>query len=110
MKKSFSQVYRFKISLLGIRPQIWRRIAVPETYTFWDLHVAIQDSMGWLDYHLHEFEMPNPETHQADCLGIPDDEWDDDREVLAGWNISSRQLLQPEEPVRAAAQRERDAS
>lgn len=85
MKKSFSQIHQFKISLLGIRPQIWRRIEVPDTYTFWDLHVAIQDSMGWLDYHLHEFEIPNPETRQPDCIGIPDDEWDDDREVLAGW-------------------------
>jgi hypothetical protein len=86
MKKPFLNVYQFKIALLGIRPQIWRRIVVPETYTFWDLHVAIQDSMGWLDYHLHEFEIPNPKTRGPDIIGIPDGEWDDDREVLAGWH------------------------
>jgi len=57
MKKKFDQVYQFKITLEGIRPPIWRRIQVPETYTFWDFHVAIQDVMGWLDYHLHEFEI-----------------------------------------------------
>ena len=60
MKKKFNQVYQFKITLDEIKPPIWRRIQVPETYTFWDLHVAIQDAMGWLDYHLHEFEILNP--------------------------------------------------
>jgi len=23
---------------------------VPEAYSFWDLHVAIQDAMGWIDW------------------------------------------------------------
>jgi len=59
------RIYQFKIELQGITPTIWRRIQVPETYSFWDLHVAIQDAMGWLDYHLHlfrvhrEIERPN---------------------------------------------------
>lgn len=47
MKKKFNHVYQFKITLAGAKPPIWRRIQVPETYTFWDLHVAIQDAMGW---------------------------------------------------------------
>ena len=46
-------VLQFKITLLGITPAIWRRIQVPDGYSFWDLHVAIQDAMGWLDCHLH---------------------------------------------------------
>jgi hypothetical protein len=60
MKKKFDQVYQFNIALQGIKPPIWRRIQVPETCTFWDLHVAIQDVIGWLDYHLHEFEIMDP--------------------------------------------------
>ena len=32
-----------------------RARALPAAYSFRDLHVAIQDAMGWLDYHLHEF-------------------------------------------------------
>jgi len=48
-------VYQFKIKLHEIEPSIWRRIQVPKQYTFWDFHVAIQDSMGGLDYHLHAF-------------------------------------------------------
>ncbi len=53
----FKNVFQIKITLLGSRPPIWRRILVPESYTFYDLHVAIQDAMGWLDYHLHQFEI-----------------------------------------------------
>jgi hypothetical protein len=55
MKKMDNQVYQFKIALKGITPQIWRRIRVPETYTFWDLNVAIQSVMDWGGHHLHEF-------------------------------------------------------
>jgi hypothetical protein len=37
---------------------------VPSTYTFNELHVAIQDAMGWYDEHLHEFriKLKNGET------------------------------------------------
>ena len=61
----------FRIGLTEIEPLIWRRIEVPASYSFWDLHVAIQDSLGWLDYHLHAFRVPNPETGVVDEIGIP---------------------------------------
>jgi hypothetical protein len=80
-------VYQFKISLDGIKPTIWRRIQVPAEYSFWDLHVAIQDAMGWDDYHLHEFEMKDPETQETVRIGIPDDEIDWGRETVAGWDV-----------------------
>jgi len=83
MTKKFNQVYQFKITLKGVRPPIWRRIQVAETYTFWDLHVAIQDVMGWLDYHLHEFEMVNPSTDLKVNIGSPDEDFG--REVLPEW-------------------------
>ena len=40
------QVYQFKITLMDIQPEIWRIIQVPDHYSFWDLHVAMQDAMG----------------------------------------------------------------
>src|SRR3990170_2204564 len=67
-------IYQFKIELKIIEPAIWRRIVVPATYSFWDLHVAIQDSMGWLDSHLHAFRIANPKTGKMDEIGIPDDD------------------------------------
>lgn len=56
----FKNVYQFKITLKYSKPSIWRRIQVPETYNFWELHAAIQDAMGWEDCHLHQFSIPTP--------------------------------------------------
>jgi hypothetical protein len=74
MANKNSDIYQFKITLKGITPKIWRRILVPGNYSFGDLHVAIQSSMGWLDYHLHQFEIINPKTGDKELIGIPDDE------------------------------------
>lgn len=84
MKKRFEKVYQFKITLKGIKPPIWRRIQVPENYSFWGLHVAIQDSMGWTDTHLHHFEIVNPATSMKEEIGIPDEDFID-TSILAGW-------------------------
>ena len=46
----------------GVGATIWRRFEVPASYNFWDLHVAIQDVMGWQDYHLHEFRLQGLEN------------------------------------------------
>jgi hypothetical protein len=81
----------FKVTLLEVKPPVWRRIEVPASYTFWDLHVAIQDAMGWLDYHLHLFGVPNPVNGRTDEIGIPDeDAFEDDPVCLAGWEVPVR--------------------
>lgn len=82
-------VLQFKIELPEILPLIWRRILVPSDYNFWDLHVAIQDSMGWLDYHLHYFEIKGKGKKKEERIGIPDfDRFSDDLpEVFPGWEI-----------------------
>ncbi len=82
------RVYQFKVSLLEITPPIWRTIQVPETYSFWDLHVALQDAMGWLDYHLHLFRMTKPGTGEVAQIGIPDDDpFEGDEPILPGWEV-----------------------
>lgn len=46
----------FKIKLRGIsKPPVWRRVSVPETFTFADLHLVIQAAFGWTNSHLYEF-------------------------------------------------------
>ncbi len=77
----FDQVYQFKVTLSDIRPPIWRRIQVPENYTFWDLHVAIQDAMGWADYHLHKFTIFSLREGEEVEIGIPNPDWNE-TEVL----------------------------
>jgi len=86
MTKLNTQIYQFKISLSEIEPTIWRRIQVPANYSFWDFHVAIQDSMGWLDCHLHEFRIPAPLDNEIVLIGIPDDDWGE-VSVLPGWEV-----------------------
>ena len=84
-----NKVYQFTISLKDITPTIWRRILVPENYSFWDLHVAIQDSMGWLDYHLHVFRIRRKHGHKVMEIGLPiEDDFDDEPEILPGWQYS----------------------
>jgi len=75
------------IVLGGSDPLIWRRILVPEEYSFWDLHVAIQDAMGWTDSHLHDFTVIVPGSSEAVHIGIPDDGFPDDRSCLPGWEV-----------------------
>jgi len=74
MEKKFENVYQFKIVLEESKPMIWRRVLVPETYTFWDLHVTIQDAMGWENYHMHEFEAVNHSTEEIITIKTP--EWE----------------------------------
>ena len=75
MSKETKKVYQFKITLKGTDPKIWRRVQVPESYTFWDLHAAIQDAMSWGGYHLHKFNITNPKTGTTDqIVGVPVDE------------------------------------
>jgi hypothetical protein len=64
------RIYQFKIVLQDTSNPVWRRILVPEEYTFWDLHVAIQDAMGWQDCHPHEFRIEHPEKGLG-TMGIP---------------------------------------
>ncbi len=81
-------VYQFNIALQEIAPPIWRTIQVPGSCSFWDLHVAIQDSMGWLDYHLHLFHVKLPGSGYAVPIGIPDeDAFEGDEPILPGWEI-----------------------
>jgi hypothetical protein len=84
MAKQSRQVMQFKITLLEIEPPVWRRIQVPDTYSFWDLHVAIQDAMGWRDCHLHQFSLTDPATGASLAIGIPEEFEPDD--IEAGWS------------------------
>jgi hypothetical protein len=87
-------VLQFKITLQDIHPVVWRRIQISDLCSFWDLHVAIQDVMGWLDCHLHHFEMNYSIEKGKHYMGIPDDEgFDDVFNTLPGWDYKVRDYL-----------------
>lgn len=60
------EIYQIKVTLLGTRPPIWRRLLVPANLTLEQLHVVLQLAMEWEDYHLHQFRIGQKR------FGIPD--------------------------------------
>jgi len=50
------RLYQFKITLLNIKPVIWRRIQI-RNGSVDKLHECIQTAMGWTNSHLHRFEI-----------------------------------------------------
>jgi len=75
-------LFQFKITLLDIKPAIWRRIQVPDC-TLADLHEYIQASFGWENYHLHQFEIDGLHYSQpapdGDDFGM---DFEDETDVL----------------------------
>ena len=64
------EVYAIKVTLLGTRPPVWRRILVERDMTLRNLHLTLQTVMGWENSHLHEFVLlrqrnPIPNMHPA---------------------------------------------
>ncbi len=78
---------RLRVELENIHPPIWRELLVPARFSFWDLHAAIQDSMGWWDTHPHDFRIADTLGGEDKRFGIPDEEWGfgDESQVAAGW-------------------------
>lgn len=80
------QVYQLKVTLMDIEPSIWRRILIPSSYDFWQLHCTIQDAFGWTDSHMHKFTCTAPHSDAPLAFGIPfDAEYDDEVPVVTGW-------------------------
>ena len=93
-----SSVMRFRISLVGIKPTVWRIIDIPVDHTFWDLHVAIQDAMGWLDRHLHVFELGLDGARARERLGLSLAEFGDG--IHPDWAVRvADRLAQPGDAV-----------
>jgi hypothetical protein len=55
---------QLKISLLDIRPTIWRRLLVPATIKLPKLHTVLQLTFGWTNSHLHAFRLEE-DTYEA---------------------------------------------
>jgi hypothetical protein len=54
---SVPSVARLRITLRHVEPAVWRRLEVPADSTFETLHRYLNTAMGWLDYHLHDFNI-----------------------------------------------------
>jgi len=76
-------LFQFKITLLEIKPPIWRRIQVTDC-TLDELHEHIQTAMGWTNSHLHDFEIKGKRYGDPDLLddGFEDFECIDSLDTL----------------------------
>ncbi|HTV87362.1 MAG TPA: plasmid pRiA4b ORF-3 family protein [Dyella sp.] len=84
-----TQAFRLRIELDRTEPLVWRRIEILTSATFWDLHVAIQDAFGWMDCHLHQFEVESPTG--SIHIGVPDEYAREP--ILEGWTVSLSRYL-----------------
>jgi hypothetical protein len=69
-------ILTLRVALKDVRPQVWRRLRVPASFTLADLHGVLQVAMGWRDEHLHLFRVGGVSyTHMPPQE--PDDEHDE---------------------------------
>jgi hypothetical protein len=69
-----TQIYQLKITLLGSKPPIWRRLQVPSTISLLRLHRTLQKVMGWEDCHMHQFKIGKTYygvSYPDDSAGMP---------------------------------------
>ena len=85
---------QLKIQIKGItRPPVWRRILIPDTFTFRQLHYAIQLAFDWLTEHLYQFQ--EKPFGQGWCIGEPDG--DDDMfslPTMPATEVNVRQFIE----------------
>ena len=62
--KPTKNIYQFRVTLLEIKPKIWRRFQIKDCF-LGDLHWHIQGAFGWTNSHLHDFDIGR------DRYGIP---------------------------------------
>ena len=80
-------VYRLYVFLLDIAPPIWRRVEVSSETSLAQLHKVLQATMGWQDYHLHEFEIGGQR------YGVPDPDYDQPGEVVKDSDVKLSRAL-----------------
>lgn len=67
---------QFKIRIKDIKkPPVWRRVIVPETFTFHRLHEVIQAAFGWENTHLYQFS-PHSWSREGRITLPYDDDWE----------------------------------
>jgi len=76
------KAYQFLVTLNHVKPQVWRRILVPATLDFYDLHSIIQTSIGWTDSHLFIFSLEDKNNNKTIEL-VGDEESVEENFVLA---------------------------
>lgn len=67
---------QFRIQLKNVqKPPVWRQVIVPESFTFEQLHLVIQEAFGWANYHLYQFSPLGYGSNPIIAI-LSDEDWD----------------------------------
>ncbi len=75
MELILTMALQLLITLREVSPLVWRKIIVPDYYSFYQLHLAIQRCFGWKDAHLFQFSENSIMDEVS--IGMPGIEGDD---------------------------------
>jgi len=81
------EIYQLKLTLVGISPQIWRRIHVAGDCTLAQPHRVLQVAMGWENYHLYMFRIGGK------TYGPPDPDFDGGLKLIDAKRMRVRAAL-----------------
>ena len=88
LKREAADRFQLKVTLLGSRPPIWRRVIVPADTRLDEMHWLIQIAMPWQNSHLHQFHDTDRITYYSDPGFDLEDAEDESRvrldQVLSG--------------------------
>lgn len=75
-------VITLRVEIDGIKPAIWRRIAVDSDITLRALHHILQAALGWTDAHLHEFVVEGLTYGMLDNIHVREGADDFDQQIF----------------------------
>ena len=85
------KAYQFLVTLNHVKPKVWRRLVIPSTLDFYDLHSIIQTSVGWTDSHLFNFSIEDPKNNiTIEMVG-------DEESVLENFGMAQHYMKNPPE-------------
>jgi hypothetical protein len=75
-------VLQLRVSLVDVRPVIWRRVLVPGGARLPRFHRVLQAAMGWTDSHLHQFRIGEA------LWGMHFDDWPEEEQDEAAVTVA----------------------
>lgn len=97
------RMLRIRVELDGSEPLVWRQVEVDGQVSLEQLHVVLQEAMGWEGGHLHEFRTGRKGSKRLDqAVRVPGDQLAYEYDFGDGWyhrlTVEEVRLRQPSEP------------
>jgi hypothetical protein len=74
-------IYQLRVSLVGVEPEVWRRMLVTGNLGLGKLHELIQLTVGWKDCHLHMFRLGDGRRFGPAHAALEELDLEDERRV-----------------------------